>query len=104
MKLFVDDRRRGPAGWTTERTITAAIRQLVTGKVQELSVDFDPGYYWYNNGPIQVREESFEPVLMFVLAMPPARRPKLNCHSGSAAKAWMDELIERANKGEVLFP
>ncbi len=41
MKLWVDDIRPAPEGWTRARSVTEAIRILATMSVEEVSLDHD---------------------------------------------------------------
>lgn len=41
IKLFIDDIRKSPSGWTLARTVTEAIRILDTQYVTECSLDHD---------------------------------------------------------------
>ena len=43
MKLFLDDERTPPEGWTLVRWPDEVINQLKTGKVIEISLDHDLG-------------------------------------------------------------
>jgi hypothetical protein len=43
VKVFLDDVREAPEGWTRTRTPGETIELLVTGRVQELSLDHDLG-------------------------------------------------------------
>jgi hypothetical protein len=43
VKLFLDDVRDAPDGWTLARTVDECIHYLLTGKVDELSLDHDLG-------------------------------------------------------------
>lgn len=43
MKLWLDDRRRAPAGWTRAYTVAEAQAHLQTGAVDEASLDHDLG-------------------------------------------------------------
>ena len=43
MKLYLDDERPAPAGWTAARWPNEAIAHLQTGQVEELSLDHDLG-------------------------------------------------------------
>lgn len=43
MKVFLDDMRTPPAGWTLVRWPSEAIRLLETGTVTDLSLDHDLG-------------------------------------------------------------
>lgn len=41
MKLWVDDERPAPEGWIWVKTAQAAMLELLTGKVEEISLDHD---------------------------------------------------------------
>ena len=43
MKLWLDDRRQAPAGWTRVFTVAEAQALLMTGQVEEASLDHDLG-------------------------------------------------------------
>jgi hypothetical protein len=43
MKLYVDDAREAPTGWTVARTFEEAMQRIASGKVTELSLDHDLG-------------------------------------------------------------
>lgn len=43
MKVFLDDERKAPAGWTLVRWPYAVIRLLQTGTVTDVSLDHDLG-------------------------------------------------------------
>jgi hypothetical protein len=43
MKLWLDDRRPAPSGWTRAYTVAQAQRYLATGEVEEASLDHDLG-------------------------------------------------------------
>ena len=43
MKLYLDDKRAPPAGWTHVRTSQEAIEMLEEGNVSEISLDHDLG-------------------------------------------------------------
>jgi hypothetical protein len=43
MKLYVDDAREAPQGWTVARTYEEAMQRIASGKVTELSLDHDLG-------------------------------------------------------------
>jgi hypothetical protein len=43
MKLWLDDERPAPEGWTWVKTLEEAKQQLVTGQVEEASLDHDLG-------------------------------------------------------------
>ena len=77
MKLWVDDIRPAPEGWTRARSVTEAIRILATMEVSEVSLDHDismkvmvgdveSGY----SEPRPFRSnETFEPVAWFLREM-----------------------------------
>ena len=44
MKLWVDDQRPAPPGWTHAKTVDEAQAFLVTGLVEEASLDHDLGF------------------------------------------------------------
>ena len=44
MKLWLDDMRPEPAGWTRARTVEQAQEFLSTGEVEEASLDHDLGF------------------------------------------------------------
>lgn len=79
MKLFVDDLRKCPDGWTLARTNTEAIRLLATGHVKEISIDHDIAYF-APDAKVKIRlaigEETFQPVVYYICAMKPEGRPK----------------------------
>ncbi len=43
MKVFLDDERETPDGWTRTRSVAETIGLLATGAVEELSLDHDLG-------------------------------------------------------------
>lgn len=43
MKIFLDDERSAPPGWTLIKSVSETIDQLKTGKVTDLSLDHDLG-------------------------------------------------------------
>ena len=43
MKLYVDDCRDAPEGWTAARTYEEAMQRIASGKVTHLSLDHDLG-------------------------------------------------------------
>lgn len=106
MKLFVDDIRRIPDGWEGARTNTKAIRMLATTPIDEISIDHDiccmmeqaqskglSGYTHSSN-------ETYMPVVFYILAMPRELRPKIvhihtaNTHAG---KIMMDMLKDQVD-------
>lgn len=81
MKLYVDDLRQCPVGWELARSVSAAIRLLSTGHVEELSLDHDVEY---PVGWPKERQEDFTAVLLYAIKLPEDMRPKhFYCHSSN---------------------
>lgn len=81
LKLWVDDKRQAPEGWTLCRSITEAVRLLKGGFVESLSLDHDIEYieFWPKD-----RQEDFTPVLEYAVTLPENLRPShFYCHSGN---------------------
>jgi hypothetical protein len=82
MRLYVDDLRKCPEGWELARTNTEAIRLLSTGYVEEISIDHDicvPNVEFISEGVkkrLQIGQETFQPVVYYIIAMQPEFRPK----------------------------
>ena len=100
IKLFVDDWRLPPPGWTLVRTITGATELLSTGRVEMLSLDHDIQLFPFGEVPVpelyKFSSETFSAVARFVAVMPPSLRPKLIfLHSANlaGAKLMRDILI-----------
>ena len=90
MKLYVDDLRKCPEGWTLARNNTEAIRLLATGYVTEVSVDHDicTPFSGEISAPVrrrlQIGQETFEPVVYYIIAMDVDSRPeKVTIHSAN---------------------
>jgi hypothetical protein len=95
MKLYVDDVRPIPDGWTGARTVEEAVRILESDSVEELSLD-----YMIGDSP----ENNFSPVARFVVTLPPEKRPRLvRLHTSSPSGARVLESILRGHVGEILF-
>jgi hypothetical protein len=103
MKLYVDDLRKCPEGWTLARNNTEAIRLLATGYVEEISIDHDicvPNVEFIDNSVrkrLAIGEETFQPVAYYLAAMKPELRPVvINFHTANPAGAtkMMDILTE----------
>jgi|SRR5665213_247162 hypothetical protein len=81
MKLYVDDLRKCPEGWTLARNNTDAIRLLSTGYVTDISVDHDICVPFSGELSDSVRKrleigkETFQPVAFYLSVMPEAMRP-----------------------------
>jgi hypothetical protein len=92
MKLYVDDLRKCPEGWTLARTNTEAIRLLASGYVDEISIDHDICVANFGQISVPLRrrlsigEETFQPVAYYIAAMKPEDRPKkITLHSANPA-------------------
>ena len=73
-RVFVDDERHAPNGWTRCETIREALRLLSNTGVDELSLDFDPGYV--RCGMISPPSESFYSIVLALLMARPEFLPK----------------------------
>lgn len=82
VKLFVDDIRECPEGWTLARTITEAISILSTGYVDIVSLDFD--IRACANKRCLNRIETFKPVYEYIALMP--NKPSIWIHTGNATE------------------
>ena len=105
MKLYVDDLRKCPEGWTLARTNTEAIRLLASGHVDEaISIDHDICVPEARNisEPVRRRlrigEETFMPVIFYLTLMKPEDRPKkVTIHTANPAAALrMQGLLKDA--------
>ena len=85
MKVFLDDVRAAPEGWTLVRTAREAIAALKTGAVTELSLDHDLGgddtigtghdvLVWIEEA---VALRGFEPPSLFVHSANPVGRQRM---------------------------
>lgn len=107
MKLYVDDLRKCPDGWTLARTVTEAIRILATREVEEVSLDHDISH---KIGMDQIARpfpcgETFEPVAWFLVEQAKARTrecsvprnegaPKITLHTANPIGARkMSEIL-----------
>ena len=76
MKLWVDDIRKEPKGWTRARSVTEAIRILDTFEVTEVSLDHDISMKvsvgtkeaGYSEPRPFASNETYEPVARFIAA------------------------------------
>lgn len=98
MKLFVDDLRICPEGWTLARTNTDAIRLLYFGRVEEISIDHDIVKCMRHLSP-DFSEETFQPVFYYLAAMRQELRPKrIIVHTANPAGAIrMQNLLNDNN-------
>lgn len=77
MKVYLDDQRPAPQGWTLARTADEAIALLRQGEVTELSLDYDLGDPHFGTG-LDVLDW-----LETALTQGRLRLPRLAAHSGS---------------------
>jgi hypothetical protein len=97
MKLYVDDLRVCPEGWTLARTNTEAIRALYwNSPVDEISIDHDicVPFSGELSAPVrkrlQIGQETFQPVVYYIMALPPELRPKkVTMHTANVAAGHM---------------
>ncbi|MGC4063201.1 MAG: hypothetical protein QM784_00835 [Polyangiaceae bacterium] len=77
MRVFVDDQRPAPSGWTLARNADEAIAMLRRGNVEELSLDYDLGDPSFGTG------SDVLDWLELALAENRTSLPRLHAHSGS---------------------
>jgi hypothetical protein len=112
MKLWVDDLRRCPDGWTLARNNTEAIRLLATGYVEEISVDHDicvPFSGELSDGVrrrLEIGKETFQPVAYYLSVMPESMRPlKITFHTANPdGAAKMMSLLKAAGIESTYVP
>ena len=112
MKLYVDDLRKCPEGWTLARNNTEAIRLLATGYVEEISIDHDicvPFSGELSSGVrrrLEIGKETFQPVVYYIIAMVPELRPKkITMHTANApACKLMVDLMHDAGIEATYVP
>lgn len=68
MKLYVDDIRTPPPGWSLARTVREAVEFLGQNKVDEVSLDYMIG---------ESLEQNFSPVARFIAGLPEEKRPRV---------------------------
>lgn len=100
MKLFVDDIRACPPGWTLARTVTQAIRILATYAVEVVSLDHDIACRLVN-GHEHTSEETFEAVARFIALMP--IKPTTLIHTGNIAAGQILADILGLKYGYTIF-
>lgn len=83
MKLYVDDLRICPEGWTLARNNTEAIRAIYwNSPLDEISIDHDicTPFSGELSAPVrkrlQIGDETFQPVVYYIAALSPELRPK----------------------------
>ena len=83
VKVFLDDKRLAPTGWTRTKTVAETIEYLKTGKVEELSLDHDLGMYEEDGNEVllwleeQVIVYGFIPPKLFIHTANPAARREM---------------------------
>lgn len=98
MKLFVDDNREAPEGWTLAKTITDACRAIATFQFDEISLDHDIEGY---------EQENFTPVAYFIGALYQIRHtiPKITLHTGNPVGAErMKQILGYAGIESIYSP
>jgi len=88
MKVYLDDLRESPIGWTLTRTVCETLDLLKTGKVTELSLDHDLGYEKTGYDVLLWIEEEVYFNKMF-------KAPKIKIHSANeSARRKMELAIQ----------
>ena len=97
MKVFLDDERTPPQGWTPARWPEDAIRLLQSGRVDELSLDHDLGDDEHGTGydvvlwiEEQVATANFEPPSITVHSANPSARQKMEAGIRSIEKLYRE--------------
>lgn len=110
MKLFVDDIRRIPDGWEGSRTNTKAIRLLATVPIEEISIDHDicclmeQAAHQGLSGYTHSSNETFMPVIYYILAMAREARPKsvkihtANTYAGNIMMALLEGQVDHLER------
>jgi hypothetical protein len=98
IKVYVDDLRKCPEGWTLARTNTDAIRLLHNQEVEEISIDHDICFYNRSIHFIKEVAETFKPIAYYLSVMPKEKRPqKVYLHSANPVGAHeMKRILEDA--------
>lgn len=90
MKVYLDDERNTPEGWTRTYTVAETIKLLETGEVEELSLDNDLGYS--NLETMEYHPEGFNVLLWLeekVHNEPDFEVPIIYIHTANASRAPM---------------
>lgn len=93
MKLWVDDERVAPPGWKLARTADEAIRILVEGDVEEVSLDHDLGEEGNGYDVLLWIEEK-------VFTDPAYSAPQLRIHTANISARKKMELAVEAIENE----
>ena len=100
MKLFLDDMRPAPAGWTLVTTVAEAKAFLKTGDVEEASLDRDL-YEWCPSAdgakvlPARPQPESGEDLVRWMIDTGHWPHTKPRVHSQSERAGIMERAIEK---------
>ena len=86
LKLFVDDIRECPKGWTPARSVTEAIRILATQTVDEVSLDHDIVDGRSSPFSVVASEETFMTVAFYINLM--VEKPKIRIHTANIPKGY----------------
>ena len=86
MRIYLDDERIPPDGWTLVKSVTALmemLRNLEPGRLERLSLD------WHLGSGITTGQDAVERILRLMLEEPErfANLKRVNCHSSNWAKA-----------------
>ena len=96
MKLYVDDIRREPRGWTLARTINSAINCIIQFSPAEISLDHDISHETRMGGNLLIHssDECFCAVANFIGAFYQNKtKPKITLHTGNPGGAVKLEHI-----------
>lgn len=97
MKLYLDDMRPAPAGWTLATTVAEAKRHLETGTVEEASLDRDL-YEWEPGRFVSTareQPENGEDLVRWMIETGHWPRQKPRVHSQSDRAGVMELAIDR---------
>ena len=107
MKLYIDDIRTEPEGWTVARTINAAINAIINFHPEEISLDHDISHEArMANGYLLVHscDECFCAVAKFMVEFYRGKEekfPKVTIHTGNPGGAEKLEKILTEFETEV---
>src|SRR3990167_10858119 len=101
MKLWVDDIRTEPEGWTGAHSVTEAIRILDTMEVEEVSIDHDISMKvsvgtlaaGYGAARPFVSNETYEPVARFIARAYAGKPLAVRIHTANLGAAARMQII-----------
>lgn len=100
MKVYLDDIREEPEGWTRTYTVKQTIELLKTGQVTEVSLDHDLAFLHYAGD--YSKEETGYSVLLWIEEQVIKNNfvpPKMYIHTGNpSAMIRMKQAVESINK------